>query len=83
MLLLCHAVSLLCRATLLLPHADTGANSATSEEMSPYPEDVAKALGANLFRQRMSGHGLVRGSVPGHDSGAALRKHGDKPSPCE
>jgi len=50
--------------------------SATSEEMSPYPEEVAKALGANLFRQRMSGHGLARGNVPGHDSGAALRQHG-------
>ncbi|MEM9582416.1 MAG: alpha/beta fold hydrolase [Pseudomonadota bacterium] len=31
--------------------------SATSEEIRPVPDDVAKALGANLFYARLSGHG--------------------------
>lgn len=31
--------------------------SATSQEISPVPENVAKALGANLFRSRLRGHG--------------------------
>jgi alpha-beta hydrolase superfamily lysophospholipase len=31
--------------------------SATRQEISPVPEDVAKALGANLFMTRLAGHG--------------------------
>ncbi|WP_298292461.1 alpha/beta fold hydrolase [uncultured Litoreibacter sp.] len=31
--------------------------SATSEEIRPVPDDVAKALGANLFYGRLKGHG--------------------------
>lgn len=31
--------------------------SATSEEIRPVPDDVAKALGANLFFTRLAGHG--------------------------
>lgn len=33
--------------------------SATSEEIRPVPDDVAKALGANLFFTRLTGHGLT------------------------
>lgn len=32
--------------------------SATSEEIRPVPDNVAKALGANLFYTRFAGHGL-------------------------
>ncbi|MGL6210522.1 MAG: alpha/beta hydrolase [Paracoccaceae bacterium] len=35
--------------------------SATSEEIRPVPDEVAKALGANLFYTRLAGHG--RGSA--------------------
>ena len=33
--------------------------SATSEEIRPVPDQVAKALGANLFYTRLTGHGLT------------------------
>ena len=36
--------------------------SATSEEIRPVPDQVARALGANLFYTRLAGHG--RGSAP-------------------
>ncbi len=36
--------------------------SATSEEIRPVPDEVAKALGANLFFTRLAGHG--RGGAP-------------------
>lgn len=42
--------------------------SATSEEIRPVPDEVAKALGANLFYTRLAGHG--RGSVPMGDATA-------------
>ncbi|MFC2966751.1 alpha/beta hydrolase [Acidimangrovimonas pyrenivorans] len=32
--------------------------SATSQEIRPVPDDVARALGANLFYTRLAGHGL-------------------------
>ena len=40
--------------------------SATRQEVSPLPEDLAAALGANLFSTRLTGHGL-----PGEALGAA------------
>jgi len=36
--------------------------SATSQEIRPVPDEVARALGANLFFTRLAGHG--RGSAP-------------------
>lgn len=40
--------------------------SATRQEVSPLPEDLSRALGANLFATRLTGHGL-----PGEALGAA------------
>jgi hypothetical protein len=45
--------------------------SATSAEIRPVPDLVAKALGANLSYTRLTGHGLT-GTPPGTAPGAAL-----------
>ncbi len=37
--------------------------SATRQEISPVPEMVADALGANLYETRLAGHGRVSGSM--------------------
>lgn len=37
--------------------------SATRQEIAPVPEQLAKALGANLFETRLAGHGLERGAL--------------------
>jgi alpha-beta hydrolase superfamily lysophospholipase len=37
--------------------------SATSAEIAPVPQQVAKALGANLFLTRLAGHGLADGGL--------------------
>ena len=42
--------------------ADALRVAATSEEVRPLPEDVAKSLGANLYFTRLAGHG--RGDLP-------------------
>lgn len=39
--------------------------SATRQEIAPVSELVADALGANLFETRLSGHGLIEGSLVG------------------
>ncbi len=44
--------------------------SATRQELSPVPEDIAAALGANLFLTRLRGHGR-----PGAALGEALPHH--------
>lgn len=36
--------------------------SASRGELSPVPEEIAKALGANLFMTRLKGHGLTNGA---------------------
>jgi esterase/lipase len=39
--------------------------SATRQEIAPVPEQVAKALGANLFETRLAGHGQERDPMMG------------------
>lgn len=39
--------------------------SATRQELAPVPEQVAAALGANLFETRLAGHGRAAGALVG------------------
>ncbi|GHE03637.1 hypothetical protein U879_01180 [Defluviimonas sp. 20V17] len=43
--------------------------SATCEEIRPVPDQVAQALGANLFYTRLAGHGLGGAALAGATSG--------------
>ncbi len=43
--------------------------SATSEELRPVPDDVARAMGANLYFARLSGHGRGGAAMAGPRAG--------------
>lgn len=45
--------------------------TASRHEISPVPERIAAALGANYFATRLAGHGRSGGAVPGEALGAA------------
>lgn len=45
--------------------------SASRREISPVPESIAAALGANYFGTRLAGHGRADGAVPGAALGDA------------